>query len=318
MTSGPPPTESTVSSTSGVPSETSVVPTATTAPSTTASSAPAGLPGGRLMFSRFDESTHTFMSTHLLKPDGSGEAELPLPGPEGGGRWSRDGSLIAVMMIHDDGRIGTAIIQPDGTVERILEIPDETLNLPCTIWSPDDLRLACEVWDDNDPSRHGIYAVTASDGSDLTRLTTPAGMYDWPGDYSPDGNQFVFKRTSTSDEAPGPLLIVDVAGGGEPRTLEGAFEDPGRFSPDGTSLLTSAAGQIKLIDLDGNVLETIADAGAFLFGAVWSPDGEWIAYSSSSGGFIADIIISRPDGSERWQVTHTPANEIVVEWGASP
>ena len=317
MTSGPPPTESADSSTSVVLSETSVVPTATTSPSTVAS-APAGLPGGRLMFSRFDESTHTFISAHLIKPDGSGEAELPLPGPEGGGRWSRDGSLIAVMMIHDDSRIGTAIIQPDGTVERILEIPDETLNLPCTIWSPDDSRLVCEAWDDNDPSRHGIYTVSASDGSGLTRLTTPAGMRDWPGDYSPDGTQFVFKRTSTSDEAPGPLLMVDVAGGLEPRTFEGTFEDPGRFSPDGTSLLTSAAGQIRLIDLDGNVLETIADGEAYLFGAVWSPDGEWIAYSSSSGGFIADIMISRPDGSERWQVTRTPANEIVVEWGASP
>ena len=64
------------------------------------------------------------------------------------------------------------------------------------------------------------------------------------------------------------------------------------------------------------MLQTINESDAYLFGPVWSPDGEWIAYSRSSGTFIADIIISRIDGSEPWQVTHTSANEIVVEWGA--
>ena len=124
------------------------------------------------MFSRFDENTHTFISTHLVRPDGSGEVELPLPGPEGGGRWSRDGSLIAVMTVLDDDRIGTAIIGPDGTVDRVFEIADETLNVVCLVWSPDDMRLACEAWDDTDASRTGIYTVRASDGGDMTRLTT--------------------------------------------------------------------------------------------------------------------------------------------------
>jgi Tol biopolymer transport system component len=219
------------------------------------------------------------------------------------------------MTILDDDRIGTAIVRPDGTVDRVLEIPYETLNAVCTVWSPDDTRLACEAWDDTDPSRGGIYTVRASDGGDLARLTSaPDGMNDLPGDYSPDGSHLVFKRAS--GEAAAPLYLVGVAGGGEPQALtEQAFDDPGRFSPNGASVLTSANGQIKLVDLDGSQLQTIADPGAYLFGPCFSPDGEWIAYSSTSEGFIADIIISRLDGSERWQVTHTPANEIVVEWG---
>jgi hypothetical protein len=129
---------------------------------------PAGLPGGWLMFSRFDESTHAFLSTHLIRSDGTGELDLTLPGPEGGGRWSRDGSHIAVMTILDDGRIGTAILDPDGTVARVLEIPDPALNLNCNGgWSPNDERLACEGWDDTDPSRSGVYTVRTSDGGDV-------------------------------------------------------------------------------------------------------------------------------------------------------
>jgi Tol biopolymer transport system component len=288
------------------------------APSAPEATPPAGLPGGQLMFSRFDESIHTFLSTHLIRPDGTGEVELAMPGPEGGGRWSRDGTHIAMVAMLDDGRIGTAIIKPDGTVERVLDIPDPMLNLPCTIWSPDDERLACSGFDDAHPARNGVYTVRASDGGDLQRLTNPPeGMEDFPGDYSPDGRQFIFKRSP--GEAPGPLLLVDVRGA-KPRPLsDGTYEDPGRFSPAGDRVLTSSGGRLVVLDLDGNEQGSIEEPGAFLFGPVWSPDGEWMTYSRTTPGvFMADIFISRVDGSDVWQVTDTPANEITVEWGPGP
>ena len=269
---------------------------------------------GRLMFSRFNEATHTFISTHTAQADGTDEEELTLPGPEGGGRWSRSGNEIAVMTLLPDERVGTAIIEPDGTVARTLEIADKSLNVVCVVWSPDDKRLACEGWDDADPSRRGIYTVRSSHGEDLQRLTTtPEGMVDTPGDYAPDGAQFVFKRSA--DEENGPLFIMDLPDG-EPRPLsKGGFEDPGRFSPDGATVLTSDRGRIVIMDLNGEVLERVAEPGAFLFGPVWSPDGKWIAYSQATTGPHADIFISRPDGRDARQVTSTAANEITVEWG---
>lgn len=304
----------------GVTTSPSALPSVAESPvasATTEASPPPALPGGWLMFSRFDESTHTFLSTHLSRPDGTQETELVLPGPEGGGRWSHDGSQIAVMTILEDERVGTAIIQRDGAVDRVLEIPVEALNLVCATWSPDDSRLACEGFADDDPSLGGIYTVSASDGHDLQRLTTaPAGMNDIPGDYSPDGTQVIFKRTTQEEDA--PLMVVDV-GGGEPRSLsDDEYEDPGRFSPDGETVLTSADGRLVFMGLNGDVLSTIEETGAFFFGAVWSPDGEWIVYSRDVSGFVADVFVSRTDGSDAWQVTQTSANEIDVEWGAEP
>ena len=194
-------------------------------------------------------------------------------------------------------------------VDRVLDIPDDSLNAVCVVWSPDDSRLACEAWDDGDPSRGGIYTVRSSDGGDLQRLTTPPeGMADLPGDYSPDGTRFIFKRTT--EEAAGSLMLVDVAGG-EPRPLSSSlFEDAGRFSPDGATVLTSAAGRIVTLDLAGEVLHDFGDADAFLFGPVWSPDGSRIAFSRATSGPFADIFISLADGTDRQQVTSTPANEI--------
>ena len=99
-------------------------------------------------------------------------------------------------------------------------------------------------------------------------------------------------------------MTVDLAGGDPEPISDRPAEDPGRFL-DGTSVLTSSGGEIILIDLDGNVLETIQEASAVLFGPVWSADGEWIALSGASGEW-ADVFISRIDGEDRWQVMETP------------
>jgi Tol biopolymer transport system component len=273
------------------------------------------LGGGRLMYSRFDESTHSFESTHIASPDGSDEVELRLPGPEGGGGWSNDGELIAVMTLLGDERVGTAIIRPDGTVARVLTIRDPTLNLVCPVWSGDDSRLACEGWDDGDTSRRGVYEVDAADGGNLVRLTTaPAGSTDIPGDYSPDGESFAFWRGA--DEGDGTLMVQRTDADATPAALsDRTFENEPRFSPDGALVLSAGGGRVFVLDLDGEVRFTIEEKGRFLFGASWSPTGEWIAYSSTAQGrFRADIYVSRMDGSDSHQITDTPANEIALDW----
>jgi len=274
---------------------------------------------GWLLFSRFIEASHTFTGMFVAQTDGSGEETVPLPWSEGGGRWSKSGTQIAVPTLLADGRIGTAIIGTDGALLRVFSIPDATLNLPCTIWSTDDSRLACEAWDDTDPSRNGIYTVRASDGAGLQRLTTPpSGFHDLPGDYSSAG-QFVFKR-HTGDEDPGPLMLVDVSGG-EPLVLyDRPVEDSGRFSPDGQFVVTSSNGSLMVIGMDGKVVQTISISNSYAFGPVWSPDGTRIAFSLAAetgpfAGSFADIYTCLPDGTDCHRVTNTSENEILVDWG---
>jgi hypothetical protein len=95
-------------------------------------------------------------------PDGSG-ARLLVPNSCCPG-WSHDGSKLAAAYLTDDGRIGTATINANGSAYTQLPIDDPTLNIGCGVWSPSDLRLACEGWNDSNAAQDGIYTISSSDG----------------------------------------------------------------------------------------------------------------------------------------------------------
>ena len=99
--------------------------------------------------------------------------------------WSPDGSQVSITAVNAAGLVVPAIVAADGSGYRELAV-DPTLNLGCAGWSPDEVWLLCEAWDDADATRAGIYLVRAADGTGLKRLTT---VRDIPGGYSPDGSQ---------------------------------------------------------------------------------------------------------------------------------
>ena len=309
-----PPTASPVPRTPAPSSSAAAEPSVSPTDSPAAVSRPPGL-SGRLLFSRFVESSHTFAGMFASDPDGTHEVEVPMPWTEGGGRWSTAGDLIAVPTQLDDGRVGTAILDANGAVVRVLKIATKGLNLPCTTWSPDDARLACEGWDDADPAARGLYTVRSSDGGDIQRITTnPAGTADEAGDWRADG-RIVFKRYP-GDEGPGPLSLVDAAGGQPTTLISDPQEDSGRFSPDGTLVATSSDGVIEVFDMTSARIATIERAGNYVFGPAWAPDGAWLVFSMTPADeYHADLYVAHPDGTQLYQATHTSDNEIRVDWG---
>ena len=257
--------------------------------------------------------------------------------------WSHDGSKLALPYGTDDGRIGTATINADGSGYTPLPINHPTLNVACAggAWSPDDAQLACESWDDAHPALNGIYAMSSANGSGLTRLTAnPLGgqSHDIPGAYSPNGKQIVFVRTDANgDNGVGDLFVVK-ANTGQVRQIAsvgGLLNVTADWSPQGNEILISrhltpdVRGSLWVVHPDGSDLHEIQvqglDCGSSVFSFTgfgchaprWSPDGKQIVFAANSRATGVNIYTVNADGSGLVQATQDGGDDDPV-WGTHP
>ena len=269
---------------------------------------------GQIAFGRDVEGVDGAV-TWLTDASGRSTHQL-LPGHHELATWSPSGDLIAITA-DLNGRVIPALIRPDGTGYREIPPPDPNLNLGCSAWSPDGLRLACEAWDETNPARNGIVTVRASDGGDPQQVTVnPDGEHDIPDGYSPDGTQIVFGRPDPTHNWDTHIFVVRLDGS-EPRPLGGDFLEAPSWSPDGDTLIGTWGGQLLQVDpRDGSRLPIIVDGGEGLwcYLAHWSPDGEWLVFSGARPNEQFDIYRVRPDGTGLFQITSDPDNEEGATW----
>jgi Tol biopolymer transport system component len=300
--------------------------------SVSAGASPRGV-NGQIAYDRADPAGDDRF-VYTANPDGSHEQQL-VPGHTCCPSWSHSGSKLAIPYLTDDGRVGAAIVNADGSGYTPLPIDDPTLNLGCEPWSPDDARLACGSWDESNPARNGIFTMSSSDGSGLTRLTTNAlGGADGPGAYSPDGTRLVFLRLDQDGNGVG-LFVVRIKDGRLRRiTPPGTLIQDGNFgdwSPQGNEIIFSrhvtadVRGSIWVVHADGSGLHEIKIQGLACGGSVfgfgchavhWSPDGKKIIFAANSPAG-ANIYTANADGTGLVQVTHDGGDDD-PSWGTHP
>lgn len=287
------------------------------APRPDAPSAPASAPSspevsaqGPILFSRIMPSGLTRL--FIVDADGSGERPF-LPGKELEGRnLSPDASRLAVVTANDHGVIVGGTVGVDGNGFRLFANLSPSLNLACGVWAP-HRRMACEGWDDSDPSRAGIYTVRASDGSHSRRLTQ---RRDIPCEYSPDGTQLAFIRTG-ADDALGTLMVMG-ADGGNTRSLLADVTLTGipcDWSPDGSSILTGSDGTLLVVTPDGEASPFVGNGiDGYAMGGVWSHDGSRVLFSMTLEGEQFDVYTAAADGSDLTRITDSELLEEAWTW----
>jgi len=191
--------------------------------------------------------------------DGSNQVRISDVGATCCPRISKDGSTVLEAAGSPDGRGTTALTDAHGDHRRLLPLPAGTLNLVGSAWSPDGTHIAADGWDDTHPHRNGLY-LEGGDGSHAVRLTHAIpGGHDIPADFSPDGKRIAFIRTTPDAARPqGDIDIVTIRTGRVHQVRTGGLQPA--------------------------------------YTVRWSPNGQWLAFSTMWTAPDVPLMVIRPNG----------------------
>jgi len=194
--------------------------------------------------------------------------------------------------------------QPLGTVGDTDVYYDPTL-------APDGSRLVVEK---RDPDRGTTDLWTVDLGRGVFSRLTDAPGFESTAVWSPDGNRIAY----ASDQGPSPAVLIRNANGtgAEERLFEGrAF--PMSWSPDGRYLLYmtdrgATRMDILVYDTERRASTPLLASAATEEGAVFSPNGKWIAYASDESRQMEVYVRSFPDSSTKIRVS--TAGGVHPQW----
>jgi serine/threonine protein kinase/Tol biopolymer transport system component len=252
------------------------------------------VPTGHIVYARKNTLYAVRFDVERLKVVGTGVPVVPDVITSEGRSWSAqfaisgNGSLTYIPVVARSSELTPVWVD---RLERVESLPAATpRNYGIVTISPDDKRLAFDI-QDGDNWDVWIYDLTRHT---LTPLTSN-GISDSPI-WTPDGKWVVFRSNQAGKLQ---LFRQSATGSGKPElltTFEGINVFPTCCSPDGNELLiTTIDPKRPRLDNDISVvpfekqnekphLRPFIQRNNNQRLGVWSPDGQWVAYSSDESG----------------------------------
>jgi TolB protein len=246
----------------------------------------------------------------LMNPDGSSKKHLDTARDSSPPLWSPDGSKLAYEFY---GRHTLRIINVDGTDDHPVAGGRKGINCCDNYdWAPNGERLVYEKGE--------LWSVNV-DGSGRQQLTDGKGLTTSPL-WSPDGTEiaYVSDRTAPKSERDWEIYVMDENGSNEERLTyldpAGALGDDVDvfdWSPDSHRILFNNRGDIWSMNRDGTDQIQLTTSPTLELGAMYSPDGDYIAFTRGLGD-SAEIFVMRSDGSDTRRMTHDSRSDWFDDW----
>jgi len=156
------------------------------------------------------------------------------------------------------------------------------------------------------------YAVTyvASPNADIARFDMVTGeqrriTFDTETEdnpiWSPDGRRVAYRKIVAANDV--RILTRPLDGQGDVDEIYTAtdwFVKAIAWSPDGAALVLSSGKALFMLHLENQRVDTVSYESGF---ADFSPDGRWLAYTSSETGRVEVYVTSYPDLTGKQQVS---------------
>lgn len=255
-------------------------------------------------------------SLYLARIDGS--ESIPLfPGERyyKSAAWSPNGREIVIEMMTDGDNVIYDLYSYDLETELITQLTNhgayETGPMhfdSAPKWSPDGARIA---YISQRSYQLHLYVMNA-DGSGQTQISGDlpiAGSFEW----SPDGSRIAFASYDGEGEAllDADLNVINADGSGLQVLAEGIYAMGLSWSPDSTQLVYAqidrdavneenpyGTANLYTVDVATHEAQQLTTDPAHDAYPAWSPDGQYIAFTSDRDGDHFDMWLIRPDGSD--------------------
>jgi serine/threonine-protein kinase len=271
---------------------------------------PRFLPTGHLLFVREGTMFATPFDPVRLEVTGQPAPVVDgvLTNPSGGGSqyaFSQTGTLVYLSGTQAGARTSVVWVDRKGALKPLVadKADYEDLRL-----SPDGKRLAVEL---NMPAAQDIVWVYDIERGTMSRLTFSAGGSYNPV-WTPDGQRLAYASDTSSERGTRPNLFwkrADGVGEAERLTTSKNVQLASSWSPDGQVLLFNEQDPTNSWDIralrvgENTEPETFLSTPFIEENAVFSPDGQWLAYESNESGEFQVYVRPFSGAGGKWQIS---------------
>ncbi len=230
------------------------------------------------------------MELYTAKPDGSDSRQLTHTiYDEGTPAWSPNGKLILYAAELEGGNEEVFVMDADGT--NVRRLTNHPLSDGHPHWFADGSRILFNsARTTPDPAApwnrqwHEIFSMKP-DGTDVRQITHCRSVCTY-GVAAPAGDRIAYRKVT---------------------------DDPG-FNWDLT--MGQRNSEVFTSNIDGSNEVNVSRSAAFDGWPMWSPDGEWLLFSSNRNGhpLVGELFVVKADGSDLRQISASKESLVQPTW----
>ena len=256
--------------------------------------------------------------------DGAAPFGIALDGSLQNGAWSPDSDTVVLTRFRDGYNEGAADIYTCSVETKTLRLlvsdGSANVNLPGSCWS----RAAGAIVFSSarDPHDEIFMINPAGSPGDEVRITGRDAFMAYEPSFSPDGQWIVFESHPVDVETQGVIMRHRLDGTVAYQALTGAAEDcrQPNWAPAGDMILyqklTGGQWDVWIMNSDGTGKRQVTAGPGDKTDASFSPDGEWIVFSSDQAGRTANLYVSSIHGGAAIRVTDYDGYDGAPSWSS--